>query len=171
MTRTARVVLALMMAFSIAGTATPALASEPDCPLDGCGGGELPPPPGGGGGPTYVLQGVIQKIDEAHEGAWPSRLGTIQIRGYSRLANANNDRIDADYINVRCYANVLAYSTTDYDSENNGALVDVHFWSPKVPTSGVPAASRTVTVTCSHHAEKNGVSYDTTSSAQFVIAE
>ncbi|MGC4808794.1 hypothetical protein [Micromonospora sp. DT233] len=173
--RTATVAIALLACLASAGTvAGPAHAWDVECPAGECGGGD-----GGGGGgggttppsPAYNLQGVIQKDDEGHDGAWPYRTGGIKVRGYSRLATWGNDRVDADYINVRCYANVLGYSTTDYDSENGGALVDVHFWSPIVPTSGVPAPSRTVTVNCVHHAVKYGVNYDATSTAQFVIGE
>ena len=177
--RSATVGVALLACFAATGAvAMPAHASEPDCSLncDGGGGGGTgdpgdpgtPPPPSS---PAYNLQGVIQLESVGHEGAWPFRVGGIKVRGYSRLATWSNDRVDANYINVRCSAAVLSYSTNDYDSENNGALVDVTFWSPTVPVSGVPAQSRTVTVNCTHHAEKNGVNYDTTSTAQFVIPE
>ncbi|MFG2049354.1 hypothetical protein ACGFIW_18220 [Micromonospora sp. NPDC048935] len=168
--------VALLACFAFIGVnALPAQAWVPECPVDsecgGGGGGE-----GGGGGgtppaPTYNLQGVIQLEDTGHEGSWPLRAGGVKVRGYSRLATWGNDRVDAYYINVRCSASVLSYSTHDYDSENNGALVDVTFWSPTVPVTGVPVQSRTVTVNCIHHAEKNGVNYDTTSTAQFVISE
>ncbi|WP_030488154.1 hypothetical protein [Micromonospora chokoriensis] len=175
-TRTAQAAIALMVGLSVAvASAAPAQAWLPECPIDDCGGGEGGGGGGGGGGtppgPAYNLQGVIQLEEVGHDGAWPYRLGGVKVRGYSRLANQSNDRVDANYINVRCSTSVLSYSTNDYDSENNGALVDVHFWSPTVPVSGVPVQSRTVTVNCSHHAEKNGVSYDTTSTAQFVIPE
>ncbi|WP_329108719.1 hypothetical protein OG792_08745 [Micromonospora sp. NBC_01699] len=168
--------IALLASLALTGVAAmPAQAWLPECPIDSeCGGGGGGEGGGGGGtppGPAYNLQGVIQLEDTGHEGAWPLRLGGIKVRGYSRLATWGNDRVDANYINVRCSATVLSYSTQEYDSENNGALVDVHFWSPTVPVTGVPAQSRTVTVTCIHHAEKNGVNYDTTSTAQFVIPE
>ncbi|MGW1059094.1 hypothetical protein [Micromonospora rubida] len=173
--RTATVGIALLACLAGAGAvAMPAHAWLPECPIEECGGGG----DGGGGGPVtppsspaYNLQGVIQLEETGHEGAWPLRTGGVKVRGYSRLATWGNDRVDANYINVRCFANVLSYSTQEYDSENNGALVDVHFWSPTVPVSGVPVQSRTVTVNCVHHAEKYGVSYDTTSTAQFVISE
>ncbi|SCL67167.1 hypothetical protein [Micromonospora peucetia] len=173
--RTAIVGIALLA--TLAGTgamAAPAHAWDVICPIgDECGGGGDPgtgpgvPPPA----PAYTLQGVIQHEGEEHQGAWPLRQGRVKIRGYSRFANSSNDRVDANYINVRCSATVLGYTNNDYDAENNGALVDVHFKSPMVPVSGVPVQSRTVTVTCIHYAEKNGVSYDATSTAQFVISE
>ncbi|MFI0795882.1 hypothetical protein ACH4OY_24830 [Micromonospora rubida] len=170
--RTATVGIALLACLAGAGAvAMPAHASIAECPTEECGGG------GGGEGPVtppspaYNLQGVIQLEATGHEGSWPFRSGGVKVRGYSRLATWGNDRVDADYINVRCFATVLSYTTQEDDSENNGALVDVHFWSRIVPVSGVPVQSRTVTVNCVHHAEKYGVSYDTTSTAQFVIPE
>ncbi|MFF3867730.1 hypothetical protein [Micromonospora sp. NPDC001898] len=172
--RTATVGIALLACLAGTGAvAMPAHAWEPECPIDcdgggggGGGGGPVTPPP-----PAYNLQGVIQLEDTGHEGSWPLRRGGVKVRGYSRLATWSNNRVDANYINVRCSATVLSYSSDDYDSENNGALVDVSFWSPTVPVTGVPVQSRTVTVNCTHHAEKNGVNYDTTSTAQFVIPE
>ncbi|MDC8012564.1 hypothetical protein [Tahibacter soli] len=123
-------------------------------------------PPGGGGGtpPTYTLQGVIQ-----HEGNESDSGGGVhaRIRGYSRLANQNNDRVDADYIEVRCYAYGPTATTMDYDSETNGALVDVHFYSSAHPPIG---GSGIVNVQCTHHAEKNGVTYDATSATQIAIS-
>lgn len=131
-------------------------------------GGETCGEPGGGGGtggaPTvYTLQGVIQ-----HQGYENDSGGGrhAKIRAYSRFANPNNDRVDADYINVRCYAYGPTGTTTDYDSENGGALVDVHFYSSAYPAIG---GSGFVNVQCTHHAEFNGVSYDTTSSQQINI--
>ncbi|AGL16578.1 hypothetical protein [Actinoplanes sp. N902-109] len=180
-TRTVRAIAALVAGLGATGLAAAPAQAFPVCPdmpvetdatIDDCG------QPGGGGGggggtaPVYTLQGVINLEKSANEGTWPYRTGGVKVRGYSRLANAGNDRVDADYINVRCTAaSPLGYTTTDYDSENNGALVDVTFWSPIIPTSGVPAAIRTITVTCVHHADKNGVAYDTTSSAAYVIPE
>lgn len=129
---------------------------------DGCDGGD-----GGGGGgtpPTYVLQGVIQNQGYDSDPHVPHG-SRVNIRGYSRLADANNNRVDADYINVRCYAyDPLGGATTDYDSENNGALVDVHFSS-----NFVYGSYRTITVNCTHHATKYGIVYDTTSTAQITI--
>ncbi|MEV6690978.1 hypothetical protein AB0M35_05845 [Micromonospora sp. NPDC051196] len=175
--RTVRAAVALMLGLgAVAMAATPAQALPPTCwELDTCI--ELPPPGGGGGGgtppaPAYTLQGVIELEKYGHEGSWPYRTGGVKVRGYSRFANSSNNRVDADYINVRCYANTLSgYSTTDYDSENNGALVDVHFWSPTIPVTGVSPEFRTITVNCVHHATKNGVSYNTTSTRQFLIPE
>ncbi|MFJ6199022.1 hypothetical protein [Micromonospora sp. NPDC092111] len=172
--RTATVGIALLACLAGTGAvAMPAYASEPDCSLncDGGGGGGDPVPPPPPPPPAYNLQGVIQLEGTGHEGTWPLRRGGIKVRGYSRLATWGNDRVDANYINVRCSATVLGYSTNDYDSENNGALVDVTFWSPIVPVTGVPVPSRTVTVNCTHYAEKNGVNYNATSTAQFVIPE
>lgn len=175
--RTIRAAVALMLGLgAVAMAAAPAQALPPRCwELDDCI--ELPPPGGGGGGgtppaPAYTLQGVIELEKYGHEGNWPYRTGGVKVRGYSRFANASNNRVDADYINVRCYANTLTgYSTTDYDSENNGALVDVHFWSPTIPVTGVSPEFRTITINCVHHATKNGVNYNTTSTRQFVIPE
>ncbi|MFI9638842.1 hypothetical protein ACIG87_02065 [Micromonospora sp. NPDC051925] len=176
--RFATVGIALLACLAGTGAvAMPAHASEPDCSLNCDGGGSGGDPGPGNPGtppptsPAYNLQGVIQLESVGHEGTWPLRVGGIKVRGYSRLATWSNDRVDANYINVRCSATVLSYATNDYDSENNGALVDVTFWSPIVPVGGVPAQSRTVTVNCTHHAEKNGVNYDATSTAQFVIPE
>lgn len=126
-------------------------------------------PPGGGSGggttgPTYTLQGVIQ-----HEGYEYSSGGFrhAKIRGYSRFANQNNDRVDADYIEVRCYAYGPTGTTMDYDSETDGALVDVHFYSSGYPAIG---GSGIVNVQCSHHVEHNGVTYDATSASQIFIS-
>ncbi|MET9252922.1 hypothetical protein [Streptomyces sp. NPDC003717] len=160
---------------ALAGTATmgpPAAAVDVECPIeigDGCGGGGDGGGGGGGGGaPSYVLQGVIQV--EGYTNAPNGQPGRrVEIRGYSRLANASNDRVDADYINVRCNAYDFNGYTTDYDSENGGALVDVHFASNWV--YGVGPTYRTITVSCTHHATKYGVDYDTTSTRQIVIPE
>lgn len=126
-------------------------------------------PPGGGGGggstgPTYTLQSVIQ-----HEGYEYSSGGFrhARIRGYSRFANQNNDRVDADYIEVRCYAYGPTGNTMDYDSETDGALVDVHFYSSGYPAIG---GSGIVNVQCTHHAEFRGVTYDAASSSQIAIS-
>jgi hypothetical protein len=147
---------------------TPAHALIPQCDIgdDSCGGGDGGST-GGGTAPAYVLQGVIQ--NQGYE-TNPYTYGRrVDIRGYSRLADASNNRVDADYINVRCYAyDALGGWTTDYDSENNGALVDVHFASNFVTGIG---DYRTITVNCTHHATKNGVVYDTTSTAQINIPE
>lgn len=124
-------------------------------------------PPGGGGGggtqATYTLQGVIQ-----HQGNDRDSGGGMhaKIRGYSRFADQNNNRVDADYIEVRCTAYGPTGNTTDYDSETNGALVDVHFYSSGYPPVG---GSGIVNVQCSHHAEHNGVTYDATSTTQIAI--
>ncbi len=126
----------------------------------GGGGGTTPPPPPPPA-PTYTLQGVIQ--NEGYESnAYGRRL---RIRAYSRFANQNNNRVDADYINVRCTAfDQLGGSTTDYDSENNGALVDVHFNS-----NFVYGAFRTITVSCTHNARNGAITYDSTSTTQINI--
>jgi len=139
----------------------------PECPAgEDCGGGGGDPGGGGGGGtqPTYVLQGVIQ-----NEGYETNAQGgkRLKIRAYSRFANANNDRVDASYINVRCNAydnNAPGSGTTDYDSENNGALVDVHFNS-----NFVYGVYRTITVICLHHATYGVNVYDATSTAEIAI--
>lgn len=137
------------------------ITPEDDCSGDGGGGGG-----GGGTGPVYVLQGVIENQGYDFDPNVPHS-GRVDIRGYSRLADANNQRVDADYINVRCYAyDASGGWTTDYDSENNGALVDVHFASNWVYGIG---SYRTITVNCTHHATKYGVVYDTTSTAQITI--
>ncbi|WP_121401006.1 hypothetical protein [Micromonospora sp. M71_S20] len=128
-----------------------------------------PPPPPPPSGPAYNLQGVIQNEgSEVHpDGYLHGR--RAKIRGYSRLATWGNDRVDADYINVRCFAyDALGGYRTDYDSENGGALVDVSFVSNYV-TGSTPAA-RTITVSCTHHATKNGVTYETTSSTAIQLA-
>lgn len=128
-------------------------------------------PPGGGGGgsgggtqATYTLQGVIQ-----HQGNDRDSGGGVhaKIRGYSRFANQNNNRVDADYIEVRCYAYGPTGTTMDYDSETNGALVDVHFYSSGYPPVG---GSGIVNVQCTHYAEHNGVTYNATSTAQIAIS-
>lgn len=165
-----RALAGLAMIAALAGTglaAAPAQATvTPPCPIDSdCGGGGDTGGGGGGGGTqaTYVLQGVIQ--NEGYESSGQGR--RVKIRGYSRLADSGNDRVDADYINVRCSAyDALGGYTTDYDSENNGALVDVHFASNFVYGIG---GYRTITVSCTHHATKNGIVYDTTSTAQINI--
>lgn len=124
--------------------------------------------PGGGGGgggtqATYTLQGVIQ-----HQGNDRDSGGGMhaKIRGYSRFADQNNNRVDADYIEVRCTAYGPTGTTTDYDDETNGALVDVHFYSSGYPPVG---GSGIVNVQCTHHAEHNGLSYDATSTTQIFI--
>lgn len=106
------------------GLAIPGPASSPGqaIPVD-CDPENMTCPGGGGGGTTpppvvYNLQGVIQ--NEGYESYQTGR--RVKIRGHSRLANASNDRVDADYINVRCYAyDALGGYTADYDSENGGA--------------------------------------------------
>jgi hypothetical protein len=161
--------ITLLAAFAGTGLmTTPAYAVfNPPCEIgsDNCdGGGDGG---GGGTGPTYVLQGVIQ--NQGYETDPHTGGRRVDIRGYSRLADASNNRVDADYINVRCYAyDALGGWTTDYDSENNGALVDVHFASNFVTGIG---GYRTITVNCTHHATKYGVAYDTTSTAQITIPE
>lgn len=158
---------------AVAGSAVvaaPAQALQPVCPITtegtDCGGGD-----GGGGGggggttPSYTLQGVIQT--EGFESSGQGR--RVKIRGYSRLANSSNNRVDADYINVRCFAyDALGGYTTDYDSENGGALVDVHFASNFVYGIG---SYRTITVNCTHEATKYGVTYNATSTLQVNIPE
>ncbi|MGW6746136.1 hypothetical protein ACWGDX_36275 [Streptomyces sp. NPDC055025] len=163
--------IALTAALAVTGmVAAPAQAIiiNPPCPIDSdtCGGGG----DGGGGGgggttPSYVLQGVIQQ--QGYDSNANGR--RVNIRGYSRLADSGNDRVDADFIEVRCNAyDALGGYTTSYDSENNGALVDVHFSSNFVYGIG---PYRTITVQCTHHATKNGISYDTISSTQIAIPE
>ncbi|MDQ1092893.1 hypothetical protein QE400_002306 [Xanthomonas sacchari] len=126
-----------------------------------CGGG------GGGGGstPVYTLQGVIQNQGYESDNR-PAGGKRLKIRAYSRFANANNDRVDARYINVRCnaYDQVGNGYTTDYDEEGNGALVDVHFTS-----NFVYGIYRKITVVCTHHAEYGANTYDATSNAEIEI--
>ena len=151
--------LALVLMVSLAAPLAMACSIEIEEGPGSCG----YQPPGGGGGtpPTYTLQGVIQdQGNERNSNGWLF----AHIRGYSRLADANNDRVDADYISVAC--NTYGPGTSsDSDDEHNGALVDVHFYSAGVPRGGV----NTVTVQCTHHAEKNGVSYNTTSTTQIPL--
>jgi hypothetical protein len=123
-------------------------------------------PPGGGGGnpPRYVLQGEIQ--NQGYEDG-SNRSKFLKIRAYSRFADQNNDRVDADYINVRCTAFGVVGGASDYDSENGGALVDVHFGvGPIAPGMiGVP-----VTVQCTHHATYGTTTYDTTSTSTIYVS-
>ncbi|WUH90264.1 hypothetical protein OG900_09235 [Streptomyces sp. NBC_00433] len=165
MARRTRVLAGIVLLAALAGTGlatAPAQAARPYCTTDPedhpCGGGT-----GGGGGtpPVYTLQGVIQHDHDENAGVGRRAV----FRAYSRLADSGNNRVDADYINVRCYAyDQLGGYTTDYDSENNGALVDVTFAS-----NSIPGALRTITVNCTHYAEKNGTSYNTTSTMQYSI--
>ena len=140
------------------------------CSVDNPDACNSPPPIGGGGGggtpagPTYTLQGVIQQQGFSYSSG---NFRHAKIRGYSRLANQNNDRVDADYIEVRCYAYGPTGTTMDYDDETNGALVDVHFYSSGHPPIG---GSGIVNVQCTHYAEFNGVTYNATSSAQIAIS-
>jgi len=130
-----------------------------NCGGDPGGGG------GGGGSPGYTLQGVIQNEGYTTDGAPPGGK-RVKIRAYSRFADPNNDRVDADYINVRCNARD-PYGpgyTTDYDEEGNGALVDVKFAS-----NWVVGEFRTITIECAHHARYGWLTYDTTSSLQIAI--
>ncbi|MEU3460355.1 hypothetical protein ABZ721_10400 [Streptomyces sp. NPDC006733] len=167
-----RTLAGLALAAGLVGAglvAAPAHATvNPPCPVDSdCGGGDSGGTGGGGGGTpaTYVLQGVIQ--NEGYETSGQGR--RVKIRGYSRLADANNNRVDADYINVRCSAyDALGGYTTDYDSENGGALVDVHFASNFVYGY---SSYRTIRVNCTHQATKNGVAYATTSTSIIDIPE
>ncbi|UZW61936.1 hypothetical protein [Lysobacter enzymogenes] len=164
----ATVALALILGMA---TIWPAQAQEiclpelnPQDSAQSCGGD-----PGGGGGgggtPGYVLQGVIQNEGYTTEGAVPGGK-RLKIRAYSRLADASNDRVDAHYINVRCnaYDPYGPGYTSDYDEENNGALVDVKFAS-----NSVQGEFRTVKVVCTHHARFGFLTYDTTSSAEIVV--
>ncbi|HJU40967.1 MAG TPA: hypothetical protein VJ724_15450 [Tahibacter sp.] len=165
--------LALVFVASLAGSLAvaprPAYAQfvEP-CTIDNPDSCNFPPPGDGGGGgttgPTYTLQGVIQ-----HQGYDYSSGGFrhAKIRGYSRFANQYNDRVDADYIEVRCYAYGPTGNTMDYDSETDGALVDVTFYSSGYPAIG---GSGIVNVQCTHYAENDGVVYNATSTAQIAIS-
>ncbi|UYB54003.1 hypothetical protein OCJ37_08750 [Xanthomonas sp. AM6] len=112
-----------------------------------------------------MLQGVIENQGYESDNG-PGGGKRVKIRAYSRFANASNDRVDADYINVRCnaYDQIGNGYTTEYDSENGGALVDVHFAS-----NFVYGIYRTITVVCAHHATFGVNTYDTTSNAQFTI--
>ncbi|MFE0590280.1 hypothetical protein [Micromonospora echinospora] len=148
--------------------ASPAHAFDVICPIevgDGSCGGSGDTGGGNGGYTTYTLQGAIE-----NQGYETSGYGKrVKIRGYSRFADSSNNRVDADYINVRCYAyDMLGGYTTGYDAENDGALVDIKFASNYV--YGVAGGGyRTITVTCSHYAEKNGVQYNATSNTQIDI--
>ncbi|GLZ42837.1 hypothetical protein [Actinokineospora sp. NBRC 105648] len=123
---------------------------------------------GGGSGGSgslqpFNLQGVIQNQGYQSQG-YGRR---VKIRGYSRLANSSNNRVDADYINVRCNAyDTLGGYTTDYDSENGGSLVDVNFASNFVYGVG---DARKIRVNCTHYATKAGEVYQTTSELEIVI--
>jgi hypothetical protein len=165
------------LALALAASLVAALATAPtpahaqfvqECTIDNPDSCNNNPGGGGGGGgtpaATYTLQGVIQ-----HQGYDYSSGGMrhAKIRGYSRFANQNNDRVDADYIEVRCTAYGPTGNTMDYDSETDGALVDVHFYSSGYPAIG---GSGIVNVQCTHHAEHNGVTYDATSNAQIAIS-
>jgi hypothetical protein len=124
-----------------------------------------PPPPDPPPAPVYTLQGVIQNegIDSDPNGVPHAK--RVNIRGYTRFADASNNRVDTDYINVRCYAtDQLGQQTTDYDSENNGSLVDVHFASP-----WVYGEFRVITVTCTHTGRRGSTDYNTTSTVQITI--
>ncbi|XQA71654.1 hypothetical protein ACM9XB_09340 [Xanthomonas sacchari] len=160
---------ALTLAMSLA--APLAMACEPEPGLQqnevlqgdaeaSCGGGG-----GGGSTPVYTLQGVIQNQGYESDGR-PAGGKRLKIRAYSRFANANNDRVDANYINVRCnaYDQIGNGYTTDYDEEGNGALVDVHFKS-----NFVYGIYRKITVVCTHHAEYGANTYDATSNAEIEI--
>ncbi|MFI6228357.1 hypothetical protein ACIBCR_13715 [Micromonospora echinospora] len=168
--RAAQIFLTLILAISGTSLAvSPAYAFDVICPIEvgdgSCGGGSDPGGGAGGGYTTYTLQGAIE-----NQGYETSGYGKrVKIRGYSRFADSSNNRVDADYINVRCYAyDMLGGYTTGYDSENNGALVDIKFASNYV--YGVAGGGyRTITVTCSHYAEKNGVQYNATSNTQIDI--
>ncbi|MEL4890018.1 hypothetical protein PQU63_01180 [Xanthomonas protegens] len=160
---------ALTLALSLAAPLAMACTTEPgqfqnEVGIDNgveCGGG------GGGGGstPVYTLQGVIQNQGYESDGR-PAGGKRLKIRAYSRFANANNDRVDANYINVRCnaYDQIGNGYTTDYDEEGNGALVDVHFKS-----NFVYGIYRKITVVCTHHAEYGANTYDATSNAEIEI--
>ncbi|OLZ44140.1 hypothetical protein BS329_37565 [Amycolatopsis coloradensis] len=161
-----RIFTALAVAALSLGSIAPAQAdpiqlpgiSEPNPEEPGTGGGS-----GGSTTAAYILQGVIQ-----NEGLQSDGTGKrVKIRGYSRFATPGNDRRDADYINVRCTATGPGGSTTgDYDSENDGALIDVHFETPWIPNGAV---LRTVHVACSHYATKNGVVYETASATDIAV--
>ncbi|WP_017912794.1 hypothetical protein [Xanthomonas sp. SHU 166] len=163
---------ALTLALSLA--APLAMACEPEPGLQqnevlqgdaeaSCGGGG-----GGGSTPVYTLQGVIQNQGYQTENG-PAGAKRVVIRAYSRFANASNNRIDADYMNVNCKAyDVYGHSGSDYDEERNGALVDVHFKSPWVLGYGT---YRKITVVCTHHAEYGANTYDTTSNMEIQIPE
>ncbi|MBO9880294.1 MULTISPECIES: hypothetical protein [Xanthomonas] len=154
---------ALTLALSLAAPLAMACSTEIEEGPGSCG--YQPPGSGGGSTPVYTLQGVIQNQGYESDNR-PAGGKRLKIRAYSRFANANNDRVDANYINVRCnaydpYGNGY---TTDYDEEGNGALVDVHFTS-----NFVYGAYRKITVVCTHHAEYGANTYDTTSNAQIDI--
>lgn len=169
-----RMAMAAVAVAGLFGAAPAARAAgqsfEVICPIevsDGsgeCGGGDGGGTGGGGVSPTYVLQGVIQ--NQGYE-TGPGGGKRVKIRGYSRLANMSNDRVDADFISVRCnaYDNLGGY-TTDYDEESNGALVDVHFASNFV--YGM-STYRRITVVCVHNATKGVNTYSSTSTAEIDI--
>ncbi|WP_410638450.1 hypothetical protein [Amycolatopsis sp. lyj-346] len=156
--------------FAVAALSLGSVASAQADPYQLPGLGEpTPEDPGTGGGSgggttaAYVLQGVIQT--EGTESDGTSR--RVKLRGYSRFATPGNDRRDADYINVRCTATAQTGAVTgDYDSENGGALVDVHFETPWIPNG---AMLRTVHVACTHYATKTGVVYETTSATDIAV--
>ncbi|KMM74833.1 hypothetical protein DYQ93_00170 [Xanthomonas sp. LMG 8992] len=162
---TAALTLALSLAAPLAMACEPEPGLQQNEVLQGdaeasCGGGG-----GGGSTPVYTLQGVIQNQGYESDNR-PAGGKRLKIRAYSRFANANNDRVDARYINVRCnaydpYGNGY---TTDYDEEGNGALVDVHFTS-----NFVYGIYRKITVVCTHHAEYGANTYDATSNAEIEI--
>lgn len=152
----------LTLALSLAAPLAMACSTEIEEGPGSCG---YQPPGSGGSTPVYVLQGVIENQGYESDNG-PGGGKRVKIRAYSRFANASNDRVDADYINVRCnaYDQIGNGYTTEYDSENGGALVDVHFAS-----NFVYGIYRTITVVCAHHATFGVNTYDTTSNAQFTI--
>lgn len=166
-----RTVMAVVLVAGLVGAVPAAKAAplapsfEENCPIgtecggDGEGGGSSG---GGGTAPTYVLQGVIQ--NEGYESG-PAGGKRVKIRGYSRFADVNNNRVDADFISVRCNAyDALGGYTTEYDEESDGALVDVHF-----PSNWIYGAYRKITVVCVHNATNGVNTYNATSTAEFTI--
>lgn len=164
-----RMAMAAVLVAGLFGVVPEASAQrfEEICPIDTeCGGdGEGGGSAGGGGtAPTYVLQGVIQ--NQGYE-TGPGGGKRVKIRGYSRFADVNNNRVDADFISVRCNAyDALGGYTTEYDDESNGALVDVHFASNFV--YGV-SNYRRITVVCVHNATNGVNNYSATSTAEIDI--
>lgn len=163
-----RTVMAVALAAGLVGAAPAASAQsfEENCPIGTECGGEGGGSGGSGGGtaPTYVLQGVIQ--NQGYESG-PGGGKRVKIRGYSRFADVNNNRVDADFISVRCNAyDALGGYTTEYDEESNGALVDVHFASNFV--YGM-SNYRRITVVCVHNASNGVNSYSATSTAEIDI--
>lgn len=163
--RAATLGTAVLLALASPGLAATAHAKPVNCDpeVETCPGEGTPHPP-----IIYNLQGVIQ--DEGYESDGGIGQGRrVKIRGYSRLANASNDRIDADNIYVQCFAHDAIFGhppTSEADSEDGGALVDVHFDSPWV--YGV-ANFRVITVNCTHTARKNGINYTATSTRQITV--